>query len=137
MHSQYPLSWNNFICRISWSSISLLSSQYCILIVFIAFFGLIIVKYFGFCFVMIGVMLMMRIQTLPETPEMSRGKPFLFIFSCMVIVSGVFCFFLEDNWSIKLPPFEKAPIYTVISMALNFCVLFSIVDLSNFILGFC
>ncbi|EAR95916.2 membrane protein, putative (macronuclear) [Tetrahymena thermophila SB210] len=93
--------------------------------------------YFGVCFLMIGILLVMRIQSLPETSEMGKRKPFLFIFSCMVIVSGTFCFFLEDNWFIKLPPFEKGPIYTIISMSLNFCVIFSIVDLMNFFMGFC
>ncbi|KAL4475454.1 hypothetical protein ABPG72_022089 [Tetrahymena utriculariae] len=95
------------------------------------------IKYFGVCFLMIGILFVMRIQSLPETSEMGKRKPFLFIFSCMVIVSGTFCFFLEDNWFIKLPPLEKGPIYTIISMSLNFCVIFSIVDLMNFFMGFC
>ncbi|EGR33204.1 hypothetical protein IMG5_059470, partial [Ichthyophthirius multifiliis] len=92
--------------------------------------------YFGICFLTIGILLIMRIQSLQNDPEMNERKPFLLLFSCLVLVSGIFCFFLDENWVIILSPLEKAPLYIIISMSLNFCVIFSIVDLINYFLGF-
>lgn len=72
-----------------------------------------------------------------DTEEMKKRKPFLFIFSVLVVLSGIFCIFLEEHWCKKLRYGEKIPLYMVIAISLNFSIIFCITDLINFFLGFC
>ena len=93
--------------------------------------------YFGICFMAIGILLILQINNMPCDEELMKRKPFLFIFGCMVLISGLFCLFLEDNWFYKLHYLEKIPLYMLIAISLNFSIIFSIIDLLNFMLGFC
>ena len=74
---------------------------------------------------------------MPNDDDMLKRKPFLFIFGCMVLTSGFFCLFLEENWFYRLHYLEKIPLYMLIAISLNFSVIFSIIDLLNFIFGLC
>lgn len=68
---------------------------------------------------------------------MKKRKPFLYIFSVLVIFSGFFCLFLEENWVHRLGYIEKIPLFMVIAISLNFSIIFCIIDLLNFFCGFC
>eukprot|EP01016_Furgasonia_blochmanni_P035216 TRINITY_DN3879_c0_g1_i6.p1 TRINITY_DN3879_c0_g1~~TRINITY_DN3879_c0_g1_i6.p1 ORF type:complete len:222 (+),score=19.36 TRINITY_DN3879_c0_g1_i6:49-666(+) len=58
-------------------------------------------------------------------------------FRFQIIASGLFCFIVEKdifrNWS----PLSKVPLYGVLGMSICFAIVFSIVDLINYICGIC
>ena len=102
-------------------------------VVFLLYF----IQYFGLSFITISSLIMMRVQALPDDPKMKSRKPFLYIFTGMIFVSGFFCFLLEDQWFMKINPIEKIPIYTMIAISLNFCLLFSLIDVINLLINCC
>eukprot|EP01016_Furgasonia_blochmanni_P035211 TRINITY_DN3879_c0_g1_i1.p1 TRINITY_DN3879_c0_g1~~TRINITY_DN3879_c0_g1_i1.p1 ORF type:complete len:275 (+),score=60.37 TRINITY_DN3879_c0_g1_i1:49-825(+) len=93
--------------------------------------------YFGILFIGIGIAIVWRILTSKEHSIISDKKGFLFLFAILIIASGLFCFIVEKdifrNWS----PLSKVPLYGVLGMSICFAIVFSIVDLINYICGIC
>lgn len=88
-------------------------------------------------------MLCRALKTLKETTEvtpdqtfMAEEKTYFFIFSSsIVILSGIMCLFLEENWTRSFPFLIKIPIYSLVGMSLNYLVNFGIVDFLNLVLS--
>eukprot|EP00292_Cryptomonas_paramecium_P014548 CAMPEP_0113711348 /NCGR_PEP_ID=MMETSP0038_2-20120614/30702_1 /TAXON_ID=2898 /ORGANISM="Cryptomonas paramecium" /LENGTH=139 /DNA_ID=CAMNT_0000637585 /DNA_START=201 /DNA_END=616 /DNA_ORIENTATION=- /assembly_acc=CAM_ASM_000170 len=62
---------------------------------------------------------------------MTRWRWLVFIFSTLVVVSGISCFLLEKRWVGALTPAAKLPLYTLLGTSLSFALTFSVVDLIN------
>ncbi|EGR29010.1 hypothetical protein IMG5_165190 [Ichthyophthirius multifiliis] len=77
-------------------------------------FNIIFAFYFGMVLILFGFFLINSIFEY-ENDIAEERKPFVFIFSCIIILSGLFCFFLEERWFVN-------------------CVI-CIVDFFNFLLG--
>eukprot|EP00802_Teleaulax_amphioxeia_P014835 Tamp_14914.p1 GENE.Tamp_14914~~Tamp_14914.p1 ORF type:complete len:240 (+),score=30.00 Tamp_14914:143-862(+) len=91
---------------------------------------------FGICLIVIGGLILWRVA--PEQGErMSRWRWLVFIFSCMVLTSGVCCFLVEKQWIKGLGPGIKLPMYTLLGTSLCFALSFSVVDLLNSNVFFC
>jgi hypothetical protein len=68
----------------------------------------------------------------------------------MVLISGLICFLLERDWyrravSINkkfitrnkyLNAYEKVPFYSILGVSLSFTLIFSLLDLINFSIGY-
>lgn len=91
---------------------------------------------FGLCLMIIGGLILWRVA--PENGEsMSRWRWSVFLFSAMVLASGVCCFLLEKDWIKGLGPGFKLPMYTLLGTSLCFALSFSVVDLLNSNVLFC
>ena len=91
---------------------------------------------FGICLVVIGGLILWRVA--PENNErMSRWRWMVFLFSSMVLASGVSCFLVEKDWIQGLGPGFKLPLYTILGTSLSFALSFSVVDLLNSNAFFC
>ena len=67
-----------------------------------------------------------------ESPESSTRKILLFLFSLLVLVSGLLCFFFDKNWVFTLSAKAKVPLYATIGLSTCFAITFCTVDLINF-----
>lgn len=84
--------------------------------------------YFGVLFILIAAILFWRIR--------GGAHPFpalLTTFATLVLTAGISCFFLEKSWFIHMHWIAKIPMYTLLGIATSFAVLFSLVDLINYI----
>mmetsp|Transcript_45878 Transcript_45878/g.109490 ORF Transcript_45878/g.109490 Transcript_45878/m.109490 type:complete len:236 (-) Transcript_45878:48-755(-) len=85
---------------------------------------------FGVCLFVIGGLMLWRVAP-AHGERMSRWRWLVFIFSCLVIASGLCCFLLEKHWLTGLSAAFKTPMYTMLGTSLCFAFTFSIVDLVN------
>jgi hypothetical protein len=85
----------------------------------------------------IGALLLLQVRNSNSDERMRHRQPYLLLFGLMVLLSGIFCLFLEENWFMRLHFLEKIPLYMLIAISLNFSIIFSVVDLLNYLLGFC
>ncbi|CAK64797.1 unnamed protein product (macronuclear) [Paramecium tetraurelia] len=92
--------------------------------------------YFGICFIIIGILLLMRVNNLPENSQLQKNKKFLQYFGIMVLSSGIICFCLERDWNKTMGYYTKIPLYVVLGVSLNFTLIFGFVDTINFVIGF-
>eukprot|EP00914_Ancora_sagittata_P025830 GHVO01051069.1.p2 GENE.GHVO01051069.1~~GHVO01051069.1.p2 ORF type:complete len:276 (+),score=22.16 GHVO01051069.1:625-1452(+) len=83
------------------------------------------------CFLLGGVVAQ-RAATLPESNE-NRTKQLLRGFAGMLVLAGLFSFFVEKQWFTSLPAMAKVPMYSFIGIALTFALSFACVDCANFI----
>merc|ERR1712060_51710 len=65
----------------------------------------------------------------------AKRKP-LAAFALLIIVSGLICFTLEQQWYHGLSPLMKVPLYMILGTSVAFALTFSVVDLVNYVLGF-
>jgi len=65
-----------------------------------------------------------------------RRKKQLTFFASLICFSGFLCFILEKNWFVGLSPTTKVPLYTILGVSVAFALVFSIVDLVNYLMGF-
>lgn len=83
--------------------------------------------YFGVLFILIGGLILWRTQTGDHPhPAMLRT------FASLVVLSGVLCFFLEQNWFLHTHANWKVPMYGILGMSVCFGFLFPLIDLVNF-----
>merc|ERR1712060_10354 len=68
---------------------------------------------------------------------MVMKKMHLSIFAGTIILSGALCFMLDRKMFMGLQPMAKVPLYMMLGLAVAFALTFSIVDVLNYILGFC
>lgn len=109
--------------------------------------------YFGILFMSVGGIIIYRLngaalfnaadvtndadQALLLAPEDERKrKKQLTFFACLILVSGFLCFILEKNWFIGLSWTTKVPLYTILGVSVAFALVFSVVDLVNYMMGF-
>eukprot|EP00743_Colponemidia_sp_Colp-15_P002609 GILK01002826.1.p1 GENE.GILK01002826.1~~GILK01002826.1.p1 ORF type:complete len:244 (+),score=18.59 GILK01002826.1:61-792(+) len=94
--------------------------------------------YFGIVFLVVGGVILWRVQWADHQFEVSRiKKPFLLAFAIMVMLSGALCFVLEKNWFVGLSSVSKIPLYALLGISVCFALTFSIVDLLNYFMGLC
>merc|ERR1719265_1487912 len=64
-------------------------------------------------------------------------KMHLTIFAATIILSGALCFLLDRKMFVGLAPWMKVPLYMILGLSVAFALTFSIVDVLNYLLGFC
>lgn len=85
--------------------------------------------YFGVVFLIIGVGLMWRIHTGDH-----QKSPLLMIFASLVVLSGIFCFALEETWMLNVSYLTKIPMFVLLGQSVCFAFLFSFLDMLNLVL---
>lgn len=93
--------------------------------------------YFGVLFILVGCLILWRVVSHEATDPMQMKKVHLAVFAGIIILSGMLCFMLDRRLFQGLAPWMKVPLYTVLGLAVAFALTFSIVDLLNYVLGFC
>lgn len=93
--------------------------------------------YFGVLFTLVGSLIMWRVISHETEDPLQMKKLHLSIFAGTIIVSGALCFMLDRRMFVGLAPWMKVPLYMTLGLAVAFALTFSIVDLLNYILGFC
>lgn len=63
-------------------------------------------------------------------------KRFFLPFGLLIVLSGIICFVLEENWIFKLKPHSKIPLYGILGISVSFALNFAIVDLLNYIFSY-
>ena len=110
--------------------------------------------YFGLLFMSVGGIIIYRLnglslltgantdsseadQSLLLAPEdEQKRKKQLTFFACLILFSGFLCFILEKNWFVGLSWTTKVPLYTILGVSVAFALVFSMVDLVNYLMGF-
>ncbi|OMJ89291.1 hypothetical protein SteCoe_8588 [Stentor coeruleus] len=85
--------------------------------------------YFGLLFIILGGVIFCRVQS--QTVADSRKKYFL-TFGFLIILSGIMCFILEENWFIGMHPSLKIPLYGILGISVSYALTFAVVDLINY-----
>lgn len=93
--------------------------------------------YFGVLFILVGCLILWRVQSHETADPLQMKKLHLSIFAGTIIVSGALCFLLDRRLFVGLAPWMKVPLYMTLGLAVAFALTFSIVDVLNYILGFC
>merc|ERR1719215_656107 len=65
----------------------------------------------------------------------AKRKP-LAAFAMLIIMSGLICFTLEQQWYHGTSALFKVPLYMILGTSVAFALTFSVVDLVNYIRGF-
>ncbi|KAK6590458.1 hypothetical protein RS030_152319 [Cryptosporidium xiaoi] len=93
--------------------------------------------YFGLLFVVIGGLIYWKVYvTVAHNEESGINKrKFLLIFSCLITLSGLICFLLENDWFIGTSPIVRVPVYTLLGLSVSFALAFSLVDVVNYLSG--
>ena len=141
---------SGFVGAILGLAISLIVNSTLVEISVSPFFAL----YFGLLFMSVGGIIIYRLngaawltgsssaaldadQTLLLAPEDEQlRKKQLTFFASLILVSGFLCFLLEKNWFVGLSWSAKVPLYTVLGVSVAFALVFSVVDLVNYVMGF-
>mmetsp|Transcript_83714 Transcript_83714/g.240618 ORF Transcript_83714/g.240618 Transcript_83714/m.240618 type:complete len:233 (-) Transcript_83714:209-907(-) len=94
--------------------------------------------YFGVLFIIVGGIILWRIFSQESGDGMgsSANKQPLAAFGCLIILSGLICFTLEQQWYRGTSPILKVPLYMILGTSVAFALTFSVVDLVNYVLGF-
>eukprot|EP01112_Ceratiomyxa_fruticulosa_P017730 TRINITY_DN5586_c0_g1_i1.p1 TRINITY_DN5586_c0_g1~~TRINITY_DN5586_c0_g1_i1.p1 ORF type:complete len:227 (-),score=5.14 TRINITY_DN5586_c0_g1_i1:272-952(-) len=86
---------------------------------------------FGVAFFLLGGAIMYRsLRSIESKPN----RTYLLIFSTLVIISGIFCFLLQQSW-LKFSYVVKIPMYASIGLSLSFAMAFLLVEILN--VGLC
>ena len=92
--------------------------------------------YFGTLFLLIGGIIFWRIFAGGPAMGQPARKPLLVTFASLVIVSGILCFVLDENW-VRLSSGAKVPLYTLLGVSVCFALVFSSIDVLNWCIGSC
>lgn len=93
--------------------------------------------YFGVLFILVGCLILWRVASHETADPLQMKKLHLCFFACTIILSGVLCFLLDRRMFVGLSPTFKVPLYMTLGLAVAFALTFSIVDVLNYMLGFC
>eukprot|EP00928_Gymnodinium_smaydae_P086319 TRINITY_DN7034_c1_g3_i1.p1 TRINITY_DN7034_c1_g3~~TRINITY_DN7034_c1_g3_i1.p1 ORF type:complete len:236 (+),score=53.13 TRINITY_DN7034_c1_g3_i1:151-858(+) len=93
--------------------------------------------YFGILFIIVGCLIMWRVLSHEAADPLQLKKLHLSIFAGTIILSGALCFLLDRKLFVGLAPWMKVPLYMTLGLAVAFALTFSIVDVLNYIIGFC
>eukprot|EP00823_Brevimastigomonas_motovehiculus_P008146 TRINITY_DN7418_c0_g1_i1.p1 TRINITY_DN7418_c0_g1~~TRINITY_DN7418_c0_g1_i1.p1 ORF type:complete len:241 (-),score=12.04 TRINITY_DN7418_c0_g1_i1:249-971(-) len=89
--------------------------------------NMIISVYFGIFFCLIAAVLGYRVYT------GGHPKPFILsVFTCLVAISGLCCFFLETDWFMNMSSAIRIPLYSLLGVSLCFALLFTFIDILNY-----
>ena len=92
--------------------------------------------YFGSLFLLIGGIIFWRVLAVGPNDRQPAKKPLLVCFASLVVLSGVMCFILDENW-VHLSAHAKIPLYTLLGISVCFALVFSSIDVLNWIVGSC
>ncbi len=139
---------SGFVGMILGIAISLIVNSTLVEISVSPFFAL----YFGILFMSVGGIIVYRLngaslfpaggqndadQALILAPEDEKQrKKQLTFFAGLICFSGLLCFILEKNWFVGLSATMKVPLYTILGISVAFALVFSVVDLVNYLMGF-
>jgi len=88
--------------------------------------------YFGALFLLVGAGMVWRARS------GDHPRPFLLgSFGALVFVSGLLCFCLSTSWFMRLSPSTKTPAFAILGVAVCFALLFSCIDVWNFVAQTC
>jgi hypothetical protein len=93
--------------------------------------------YFGVLFTLVGCLIMWRVLSHEAEDPMQMKRLHLSIFAGTIIVSGALCFLLDRKMFVGMAPWMKVPLYMTLGLSVAFALTFSIVDVLNYVLGFC
>lgn len=93
--------------------------------------------YFGILFILVGCLIMWRVLSADASEQLQMQKMHLAIFAGTIILSGALCFLLDRKMFVGLAAWKKVPLYMTLGLAVAFALTFSIVDVLNYVLGFC
>jgi len=93
--------------------------------------------YFGVLFILVGCLILWRVVSHETADPLQMKRLHLSIFAGTIIVSGILCFLLDRRMFVGLGPRLKVPLYMTLGLAVAFALTFSIVDVLNYMLGFC
>lgn len=93
--------------------------------------------YFGVLFVLVGLLILWRVNSHDSGMHAQMKKLHLSLFAGTILLSGVLCFLVDRKQFRGLVPWMKVPFYTILGLAVAFALTFSIVDVLNYVLGFC
>eukprot|EP00163_Fabomonas_tropica_P018959 TRINITY_DN3336_c0_g1_i1.p1 TRINITY_DN3336_c0_g1~~TRINITY_DN3336_c0_g1_i1.p1 ORF type:complete len:233 (-),score=29.23 TRINITY_DN3336_c0_g1_i1:183-881(-) len=85
---------------------------------------------FGIALCLLGGVIIWRVLSSEDQPS-NRTRVVTLVFAIMVLVSGIFCFFVEKDFFVNVRPGFKVPLYAVIGTSLAFAMTFSTVELIN------
>jgi len=85
---------------------------------------------FGFILVLLGGFILARTMCAPEQPE-KLYRIILGSFAVLVILSGLFCFALQEDWHKKMTIHQKVPIYFLLGTTFSFSIIFGMGDIVN------
>merc|ERR1712146_410600 len=85
---------------------------------------------FGFILVLLGGFILARTMCGPEQPE-RLYRIILGGVSVLVIISGLCCFALQEDWHKNMSVHQKVPIYFLLGTTLSFSVIFGMGDIVN------
>ena len=92
--------------------------------------------YFGTLFLLIGGIIFWRIYTGGPGMGQPARKPLLVAFASLVVISGILCFVLDEQW-FRMSPTTKIPLYTLLGVSVCFALVFSSIDVLNWVVGSC
>lgn len=91
---------------------------------------------FAILFVAVSVILAHRAHSMSTdsstTSSHHRFQTWLYLFSFLVLISGISCLLVDRQWFYALPYLVKLPLYCILSVALIFLLTFAFVDFLNF-----
>lgn len=93
--------------------------------------------YFGVLFILVGCLILWRVLSQDTSDPFQVKRLQLSVFAGTIIFSGALCFLLDRHVFVGLSPAVKVPLYMVLGLAVAFALTFSIVDVLNYVLGFC
>lgn len=89
-------------------------------------------QYFGFVFLLIGVIILYRMWT------GDHPYPYLLaVFGCLILAAGVLSLMLREQWFLRLDPTTKVPVYSLLGVAVCFSLLFSLFDVCQSCISAC
>mmetsp|Transcript_1861 Transcript_1861/g.2403 ORF Transcript_1861/g.2403 Transcript_1861/m.2403 type:complete len:234 (-) Transcript_1861:1392-2093(-) len=91
--------------------------------------------YFGLLFIILGGGFLWRIYSSPVTAQTAH-RPLLVGFALMVILSGLFCFIVEQN-IFHLSVIVRIPIFLLLGVSVCFAITFFTLDILNIAIGAC
>ena len=87
---------------------------------------------FGCILVLLGSFILARtLCATDDAPEGGVYRSILGGFAVLVIVSGMCCFALQENWHKSLSVHAKVPIYFLLGTTLSFSIIFGMGDIVN------
>jgi len=85
---------------------------------------------FGCILVLLGGFILVRTLCASDQPERFY-RIILGGFAVLVVISGLCCFALQENWHKQLTPHQKIPIYFLLGTTLSFSIIFGMGDIVN------
>merc|ERR1711998_63348 len=85
---------------------------------------------FGCILVLLGGFILARTLCASDQPERFY-RIILGGFAVLVVISGMCCFALQENWHKQLTAHEKIPIYFLLGTTLSFSIIFGMGDIVN------